>query len=93
MSLSSNSVAIITIEANSQGLSKASKALSLLLSPTSSPNLRPNKLGIHKEIPSKTLVVPKDLSNNNNPDPKTLQYFNYNTQLIINNAIKVVKTL
>jgi hypothetical protein len=67
-----NSVTIIAIEANSQGLSKALKALSLLLLPTSLPNLRPNKLGIHKEIPNKTLVVPKDLSNNNNSDPKTL---------------------
>jgi hypothetical protein len=77
MSLSSNGVAVVAVEADSQGSSKASKALSLLLSPTPSPDLRPNKLGIHEEIPGRTSVVPKDLGNNNNPDPKTLRYFDH----------------
>jgi hypothetical protein len=66
MSLLLNGVAVVAIEADSQGL------LSLLLLPTPLPDLRLNKLGIHKKIPGRTLVVPKDLGNNNNPDPKTL---------------------
>jgi hypothetical protein len=72
MSLSLNGVVVVAVEADSQGSSKASKALLLLLSPTPSPNLWPNKLETHKKIPNRTSVVPKDLGNNNNPDPKTL---------------------
>jgi len=67
-----NSVIVVVIEADSQGLLKALKVLLLLLLSTLLSNLWPNKLGIPKEIPSKTLVVPKDLGNNNNSDPKTL---------------------
>jgi hypothetical protein len=51
MSSSPNNI-IVTIEADSQG---ALKQLLLLLSL----DLRPNKLGITKKIPSKTSVVPK----------------------------------
>jgi hypothetical protein len=56
MSSSLNSVVVITIEADSQGASKALKTLLLL----SSPNLWPNKLEISKKIPGRTLVIPKD---------------------------------
>ena len=89
MSSSSNGVAVIAIEADSQGASKASKTSSLPLSP----NLWPNKLGISKKIPGKTSVVPKDQGNNDHPNPKALRYFDHGAQLIINDAAKVVKTL
>jgi hypothetical protein len=72
MLLSLNGVIVVAVEADSQGSSKALKALLLLLLPTLLLNLWLNKLGIYKEIPSRTLVVPKDLGNNNNLDPKTL---------------------
>jgi hypothetical protein len=51
------------INTNSKGLLKALKALLVLLSPNSLPSLWPNKLGIFKKIPSRTLEilkVPKD---------------------------------
>jgi hypothetical protein len=48
------------------------KVLLLLLLLTLLSNLWPNKLRIYKKILSKTLVMPKDLGNNNNPDLKTL---------------------
>jgi hypothetical protein len=51
------------INADSKGLSKVLKALLVLLSPDSSPNLRPDKLGIFEKIPSRTseiLKVPED---------------------------------
>jgi hypothetical protein len=67
-----NSVIVITIEADSQGLLKVLKALLLLLLLTLLPNLWLNKLRIHKKILSKTLVMLKDLGNNNNLDLKTL---------------------
>ena len=56
MSLSLNSVVVITIEADSQGVLKVLKTLLLLLLP----NLWLNKLEILKKIPSRTLVIPKD---------------------------------
>jgi hypothetical protein len=56
MSLLLNGVIVVAIEADSQGALKALKTLSLLLSP----NLWPNKLGILKKIPNKTLVMLKD---------------------------------
>jgi hypothetical protein len=60
MSSSSNSVIVVAIKVDSKALLKV---LLLLLSP----NLRLNKLEITKEIPGRTLVMPKDLGNNNNP--------------------------
>jgi hypothetical protein len=63
MSSSSNSVAVIAIEADSQGALKALKTPKtslVLLSPDLSPGLQPNKLGISRKIPGRTLVVPKD---------------------------------
>ena len=38
-------------------------------------------------------MVPRYLGNNNNLDPKTSRYFNDGTQLIIDDAVKVVETL
>jgi hypothetical protein len=63
MSSSSNGVIVIAIEADSQGASKTSKTSktsSLLLSPDLSPTFQPDKLGIPKKIPGRTLVVPED---------------------------------
>jgi hypothetical protein len=91
MSSSSNSV--VTIEADSQGASKALKTPSLLLSPDLLPDLQPNKLGITREIPGRTSVVPKDQGNSDDLNPKALRYFDHGAQLIINDAAKVVKTL
>jgi hypothetical protein len=96
MSSSSNSVAVVAIEADSQGALKASKTpkTSLVLSsPDLSPGLQPNKLGISRKIPGRTLVVPKDQGNNSYLNPIALQYFDYSTQLIIDDAAKVVETL
>jgi hypothetical protein len=59
MLLSSNSI----VNTNSKGLLKVLKVLLVLLSPNSSPNLRPNKSGIFEKIPGRTLEilqVPKD---------------------------------
>jgi hypothetical protein len=89
MSSSSNGVIVVAIEADSQGASKASKTSSLPLSP----NLWPNKLGISKKIPGRTSVMPKDQGNSDYSHPKASRYFNYSTQLIINDAAKVVETL
>jgi hypothetical protein len=89
MSSSSNSVIVITIEVDSKALSKV---LSLLLLP----DLWPNKLGITKEIPGRTSVMPKDLGNNNNPgfSPlKASRYFDYSAQIIINSTAKAIKML
>jgi hypothetical protein len=59
MSSLSNGVIVIAIEANSQGVLKALKTLSLPLSP----NLWPDKLEISKKILNRTLVMSKDQGN------------------------------
>jgi hypothetical protein len=79
MSSSSNSVTVITIEADSQGASKALKTSSLLSSPDLLPTFQPDKLGISKKIPSRTSVVLKDQGNNDYSNPKALRYFNHGT--------------
>jgi hypothetical protein len=74
-----NSVMVVTIEVNSQALLEALKGLKLLLL-LLLPNLLPNKLGITRKIPGRTMAVPKNLGNNNNNLgflPLALQYFNY----------------
>jgi hypothetical protein len=71
MSLSLNGI----INADSEGLSKALKAPLVLLSPNSSPSLRPDKLGIFEKIPGRTLEilkVPEDQGNNNHLNLKAL---------------------
>ena len=68
MSLSSNGV----VDADSEGLSKASKAPSVLSSPDSSPSLRPDKSGIFEKIPGRTSEIPKvpeDQGNNDHSNP------------------------
>ena len=91
--MSSNSVAVIIIEADSQGALKASKTSSLLSSPDLSPTFQSNKLGISKKIPGRTSVVSEDQGNNDHSNLKASRYFNHSTQLIIDDAIKVVETL
>ena len=91
--MSSNSVAVIIIEADSQGASKASKTSSLLSLPDLSPTFQPDKLGISKKIPGRTSVVPEDQGNNDHSNLKASRYFNYSVQLIINDAAKVIETL
>jgi hypothetical protein len=71
MSLSLNGI----INTDFKGLLKALKALLVLSSPNSSPSLRPNKSGIFKKIPDRTLEiskVPKDQGNNDYLNPKAL---------------------
>jgi hypothetical protein len=60
-----NSAIVITIEVNFKALLKVLKGLKLLLL-LLLPNLLLNKLGITKEIFSRTIVIPKNLGNNNN---------------------------
>ena len=96
MSSSSNSVTVITVEADSQRASKTLKTLktsSLLSSPDLSPTFQPDKLRIPKKIPGRTSVVPEDQGNNDYSNPKASRYFDHSTQLIIDDVIKVVETL
>jgi hypothetical protein len=76
----------LLIEADSQGASKQSSL-------PSSPDFRPNKLGITKKMPGKTSVVPEYQGNSSYSSPKASRYFDHGAQLIINDAAKVVETL
>jgi hypothetical protein len=60
-----NSTIVIIIKVNFKVLSKVLKGLKSLLL-LLLPNLLPNKLGITKEIFSKTIVMPKNPGNSNN---------------------------
>jgi hypothetical protein len=60
-----NSVVVIAIEVDSQALPEALKGSKSLLLPSLS-NLLPNKLGITRKIPSRTMAIPKNPGNNNN---------------------------
>ena len=89
MSSSLNSIAVVVIEADSLGVLKASKT-SLL---PSLPDLWLDKLRISKKIPGRTSVMLKDQGNSDYSHLKASRYFDYNIQLIIDDAVKVVETL
>jgi hypothetical protein len=63
MSSSSNSVIVITIEADSQGALKALKILSLLLSPNLLPTITYGLLGLVIERSSNIVSLFKELEN------------------------------
>jgi hypothetical protein len=95
MSPSLNSVVVVAVEVDSQASPEASKG-SKSPSLSSSPDFLPDKLGITRKIPGRTMAVPKNPGNNNNNpgfSPPASRYFNHGAQLMINSTAKAVETL
>jgi len=77
MSLSSNSIIVIIIKADSQRVLKVSKTSSLLLSLDLSLTFQFDKLRIFKKIPGKTLVILENQGNNDYSNLKASRYFDH----------------